>query len=50
MKDKIFNILLIVFSLLFLIYPASYGMIDLKISFLFIAVIVSIFYFLKKII
>lgn len=49
MKDKIFNILLIVFSLLFLIYPASYGMIDLKISFLFIVVIVSIFYFLKKI-
>lgn len=49
MKDKIFKILITIFALLFLIYPTSYGITDMKISFIFLFLLIPLLFLIKKI-
>ena len=48
-KDTIIKIMIIIFSLLFLIYPTSYGITDLKISILSLFLIILFILAFKKI-
>ena len=48
MKDKIFKILITIFALLFLIYPTSYGITDMKISFIFLFLLIPLLFLIKK--
>lgn len=48
MKEKLLKATLIVFALLFLLYPTSYGIIDLKPIFIFLPILLSLFLFIKK--
>lgn len=49
MKNKIFNIFLLIFCFLFLIYPVSYIFNDLKFIICFSIIYVVLFYLIKKI-
>ena len=49
MKNRILSILLYIFTFLFLIYPTSYGISDLKVVFTFAAVLLLAFLLYKKV-
>ncbi len=48
MKTKILNILLLIFSILFLIFPTSYGIVDLKIVIAYLALFATFIYLKNK--
>ncbi len=48
MKNKILKILLYIFTFLFLIYPTSYGISDLKVVFTFFAILIVVLLIYKK--
>ena len=49
MKNKILSILLYIFTFLFLIYPTSYGISDLKVVFTFVALLLLVLLLYKKV-
>ncbi len=48
MKDKILTVLLYIFAFLFLIYPTSYGISDLKIVVIFVTILLLLLFIYKK--
>lgn len=49
MKNKILSILLYIFTFLFLIYPTSYGISDLKVVFTFAVILILVIFLYKKV-
>lgn len=49
MKNKIFNIFLLIFCFLFLVYPVSYVLTDIKFILCFFIIYILLYYFINKI-